>query len=229
MQKEKKLYINIHGHRQANNIEEWVMMNLFASEYPPEDIENGYYSVGFHPYNVGKADEEETLNKVRLATENQHVLAIGEIGLDKSIDPPMKDQYRIFEKQVEIAEFTDMPVVLHVVRAFNEMIEFARAHKPSVPMIIHGYNGGRQMAEDLVNAGFLVSFGEAIAGEHSKIVESLLSVPLDRMFLETDEGDLDIREIYHIAAGVKGVTLDELRLQVVENARAHLPRFSGVN
>jgi len=228
MIKEKKLYINIHGHRQANNIEEWVMMNLFASEYPPEDIENGYYSVGFHPYNVGKVDEQETLNKVRLATENPHVLAIGEIGLDKSIGAPLKDQRRIFEKQVEIAEVTDMPVVLHVVEAFNEMIEFMKAHNPSVPMIIHGYNGGRQIAEDLIRAGYLVSFGEALAGEHSRIVESLLSVPLDRMFLETDEGDLDIREIYQIAAGVKAVSLDELRLQIVENAKAHLPRFADL-
>ena len=69
MQADKKIYINIHGHRQANNIQEWVMMNLMARDYPPDDIENGYYSVGFHPYNVGKADEEDTLNKVRLSTE----------------------------------------------------------------------------------------------------------------------------------------------------------------
>jgi TatD DNase family protein len=228
MPKENKLYINIHGHRQANNIQEWVMMNLFASEYPPDDIENGFYSVGFHPYNVGKVEEVETQNKVRLATENPHVLAIGEIGLDKSIGASMKDQQRIFEKQVDIAEFTDMPVVLHVVRAFSEILEFMKVHKPSVPMIIHGYNGSRQMAEDLVKAGFLVSFGEAIAGEHSKIVEALLAVPVERMFLETDEGDLDIREIYHTAAEVKAIGLDDLRLQIVENAKAHLPRFTGL-
>ena len=55
---EDKIYINIHGHRQANNIQEWVMMNLMAKDFPPDDIENGYYSVGFHPYNVGKVDEQ---------------------------------------------------------------------------------------------------------------------------------------------------------------------------
>jgi TatD DNase family protein len=223
---QQKLYINIHGHRHANNIQEWVMMNLFASEYPPDDIENGCYSVGFHPYNIGKADEVDTLNKVRLATENQNVLAIGEIGLDKSIEASLEDQQRIFRKQVDIAEFADMPVVLHVVRAFNEMLEFMKSHKPSVPMIIHGYNGSREMAEELVNAGFLISFGEAIARDHSKIVEALLAVPVEKLFLETDEGDLDIREIYSIAAEVKGVSLDQLRIQIVENARAYLPRFN---
>ena len=115
-----KIFINIHGHRQANNIQEWVMMNLMARDYPPEDIESGFYSVGFHPYNVGKVDEEDTLSKVKLATENPNVFAIGEIGLDKAIEAPIDHQMRIFEAQVEIAEYAELPVVLHVVRAFNE-------------------------------------------------------------------------------------------------------------
>ena len=220
------MYINIHGHNQAGSIQEWVMRNLFASEYPPDDLEHGYFSVGFHPYNIGKADPEEVLNKVRLATENLRVLAVGEIGLDKSIEAPMDLQYRIFKAQVEIAEMADLPVILHVVKAFNEMIRFMKEYKPSVPMIIHGYNGGKQMAGDLVEAGFFISFGEAIAREHSGIVEALLAVPLDRLFLETDEGDMDIREIYEMAASIKGISEKELRDQVLENARTHIPRFS---
>ena len=124
MESNKKIYVNIHGHRHANNIQEWVMMNLMAKDYPPDDIENGYYSVGLHPYNVGKVDDEATLNKVKLATENLNVFAIGEIGLDKSIEAPLEHQMRVFEAQVEIAEFADLPVILHVVKAFNELVEF---------------------------------------------------------------------------------------------------------
>ena len=139
------------------------MMNLMAKDYPPDDIENGFYSVGLHPYNVGKVDIEDAINKVRLATENPNVFAIGEIGLDKSIESPLELQMQVFETQVEIAEYYDLPVILHVVRAFNEMVEFMKVHKPVVPMIIHGYNGSAQMAKTLVKAGFLLSFGEAIA------------------------------------------------------------------
>jgi TatD DNase family protein len=227
MEQEKKLFVNIHGHRKADNIQEWVMMNLFASEYPPDDIDHGYYSVGFHPYNVGKADEDDTLKKVRLATDNPHVLAVGEIGLDKSIEAPLDEQRRIFEKQVGIAESAKLPVILHVVRAFNEMLEFMKVHKPSVPMIIHGYNGSREMVEELVNAGFLISFGQALTGEHSKVIEALLSVPLEKLFLETDEGDLDIREIYAAAAQLKDISVDQLRVQLVRNAETHISRFTG--
>ncbi len=228
MQKGEQIFINIHGHRHANNIQEWVMMNLMAKDYPPDDIESGYYSVGYHPYNVGKVDDEDTINKVKLATENLNVFAIGEIGLDKSIDAPMDQQMRIFESQVEIAEFADLPVILHVVRAFNEMIEFMKVQKPVVPMIIHGYNGSTQMAETLIKEGFLLSFGEAIAKEHSKIVESLVAVPVEKLFLETDEGDLDIREIYHFAAEIKGISLDHLRIQICENAKTYINRFADL-
>jgi len=198
-----------------------------AVDFPPEDIENGFYSIGFHPYNVGKVDEEETLTGVRMAVEHPRILAVGETGLDKSIKTPMEDQLRIFEKQVKIAESFDLPVILHVVRSFNEMIGFMKAHQPVAPMIIHGYNGSAQMVEDLVEAGFLISFGEAITRAHSKIIEALQRVPVEKMFLETDEGDMDIRELYGFAAEVKDVSEDHLRMQIFENARTHLSRLNN--
>lgn len=224
---DKKRYINIHGHRQSNTIEEWVMQNLFARDFPPDDIDNGYYSVGFHPYNVGKANEEDTLNRVLKAVEHPRVLAIGEIGLDKSIEAPMDDQIRIFEKQVEIAEAAKLPVILHVVRTFNEVIGFMKAQQPEVPMIIHGYNGSVEMADELVKAGFMISFGEAITREHSKIIEAFQRVPVEMMFLETDEGDMDIRELYQFAAEVKGMPVDHLRDQIFENARKKISKLNN--
>jgi TatD DNase family protein len=229
MQEVNKIFINIHGHRKANNIQEWVMMNLMAKDYPPEDIESGYYSVGLHPYNVGKIDEADTLNKVRLSTENPNVFAIGEIGLDKSIEAPLDKQMRVFEAQVGIAEFSDLPVILHVVRAFNEMMEFMKTRQPVVPMIVHGYNGNVQMAQELLNAGFLLSFGEAIANENSKIREALKIVPVEKLFLETDEGELDIREIYQLTSELKEISMDHLRIQIYENAKTNLTRFAGLS
>jgi TatD DNase family protein len=127
---------------------------------------------------------------------------------------------------MELAESASLPVVLHVVRAFNEMLGFMKANQPVVPLIIHGYNGSPQMVEELVEAGFLISFGEAITREHSKIVEALQKVPVEKMFLETDEGDMDIRELYQFAAELKGISEDHLRVQIFENARTHLSRLS---
>lgn len=217
----QKIYINIHGHRRASSVEEWVLQNLLAKDFPPENMENGYYSVGFHPYSIGRVNEAETLKKVRLATKHPRVLAVGECGLDKAIDTNMEDQLRIFEQQVDMAEAADLPVVLHLVRAFNEMLEFMKAQRPQVPMIIHGYQGSAQMAGALVKAGFLLSFGEIIGREHSKTMEALSQVPVESLFLETDEGEQDIRELYHIAAGVKEIRVDQLREQIFENFMTH--------
>ncbi len=193
-------------------------MNLLAKDFPPENIENGYYSVGFHPYSIGKVDEKETLEKVRFAIQHPRVLAVGECGLDKAIGTNMKDQLRIFEQQVDMAGAANLPVVLHVVRAFNEMLEFMKAHRPAVPMIIHGYQGSAQMAGALVKAGFLLSFGESIGREHPKTIEVLRQVPLESLFLETDEGEQDIRELYHMLAKIKDISVDQLREQIFENA-----------
>ena len=174
-------------------------------------------------------DEEDTLNKVRIATENLNVCAIGEIGLDKSIETTFEDQFRIFKAQVEIAEFAELPVILHVVRSFNEMIDFMKSHQPVVPMIIHGFKGGPQMADDLVKAGFYLSFGEAIADGNAKLLESLRKVPVENLFLETDEGGLDIREIYQITSEIKNLSVDLLRLQIFENTKTNFSRFTGSN
>ena len=222
----KSSYINIHGHRGASNIHEWVLKNMFAQDYPPEDVAYGNYSVGFHPYHIGKVDEEDTLNKVRIATENLKVYAIGEIGLDKSIAIPLDKQMQIFRTQVEIAEYAELPVILHVVKAYNEIIEFMKSNQPVVPMIVHGYNGGPQMAEELIKAGFLISFGEAIAGGSEKILEALRIVPMENLFLETDEGELDIRELYKITSEIKKISNDLLRFQIFENTRTSFSRFA---
>jgi TatD DNase family protein len=221
------IYINIHGHRSANNIREWVLKNMFAQDYPPDDVDHGNYSVGLHPYHAGRVDEEGALTKVRLATENMNVCAIGEIGLDKSIEAPLDLQMNIFRAQVEIAEFADLPVILHVVRAFNEMIEFMKSCKPVVPMIVHGYHGSEEMAEELIRAGFFLSFGEAIASGSEKLKRSLRAVPVEKLFLETDEGEIDIREVYSITSSVKKISEDRLRMQIYENTKAIFNRFPG--
>ena len=104
-----------------------------------------------------------------------------------------------------------------------------KSHQPVVPMIIHGFNGGPQMAEELIKAGFHLSFGEEIAGGNEKVRESLRNIPVENLFLETDEGGLDIRELYQITSEIKKISVDLLRLQIFENTRTSFSRFTGNN
>lgn len=203
-------YTNIHAHRFSEGPHEWVLTSLFAEDYPPSVHAEARYSVGIHPMHIENRDITLLLKKVRLSTENEQVLAIGETGPDKLIVTPMELQMKVFTAQVEIAELAGLPVIIHAVRSFSELIGFIRNRKPSVPMIIHGYHGSRQMAVDLINKGFYLSIGHAVIRDR-KTAEAIRQIPFERMFLETDEHDTDIRDIYARVAALKQVPEEELK------------------
>ena len=210
-------YVNIHAHRMAVDEGEWVLTSLFAQDYPPERPDEGVYSVGIHPWHLREIHQEELLKIVRLSLENNHVLAVGEAGLDKMAEAPMEEQEALFRAQVDLAELADVPVVVHAVKTHHLLLEFMKQHTPSVPVIIHGYQGSRQMAEDLVEAGCFLSFGETLLQDRPKQREAFAAVPPESLFLETDESEVPIVRIYEAAAEVMGMETETLREVMLQN------------
>lgn len=213
MYPEQGQYINIHAHRGAVSGEEWVLQNLPVRSYPPGEADpDAAWSVGLHPWDIEKAAIDQALKKVQLATENCQVLAIGEAGLDAAIETPMDLQEQVFRAQVEIAELAGLPVIIHAVKSYQELIGFAKAHQPAVPMIIHGFRGGTQLAGDLLKFGFMLSFGEPLL-QSEKVAAAFREVPAGKFFFETDESDLDIARLYERAAQLRSVSLQALRTE----------------
>lgn len=205
--------INIHAHRGAVSGEEWVLQNLSALSYPPDMADpDAAWSVGLHPWDIDKAGVEQALKKVQLATENCQVLAVGETGLDATIDTPMELQEKVFRAQVEIAEVAGLPVIIHAVKSYQELIAFSKTHQPGVPMIIHGFRGGVQLAGDLLKFGFLLSFGEPLL-QYEKVASAFREVPGGKFLLETDESDIAIARLYERAAELREANLQELRAE----------------
>jgi len=217
----KQQFVNIHAHRYSTGEHEWVLTSVFAGDYPPSDPGEGALSVGLHPWHLATRDLEQDLNKIRLACEAFNVLAVGEAGLDKLIDFPLDKQIEVFAKQVDIAEFADLPLIIHNVKASAELIAFMKSHRPVIPMIIHGFRGSMQLADDLLNAGFFLSFGKHFLKEE-KVRMALQAAPVEKIFLETDDADTDIRDLYREAAALKTLSMDFLRIQVLENTRVVL-------
>jgi TatD DNase family protein len=210
---ELEQHINIHAHRGAVSGEEWVLQNLSVLSYPPDEADpDAAWSVGLHPWDIEKADVAQALKKVQLATENCQVLAVGEAGLDAAIDTPMELQEKVFRAQVEIAEVAGLPVIIHAVKSYQELIGFAKTHRPAVPMIIHGFRGGAQLAGDLLKFGFMLSFGAHLL-QSEKVSAAFREVPGGKFFLETDESDVGIASLYERAAQLKGVGLQALRAE----------------
>ena len=80
----------------------------------------------------------------------------------------------------------------------------------------YGFNKNEKVASQVLDAGYLLSFGQKLMFESTASV--FKSTPLDRLFLETDDGCLPIEEVYKMAAEIKGIAIEQLQEQIQKNA-----------
>lgn len=172
-------------------------------------------SIGIHPW-YGKLEElPKNMKYLNVLARQENVKLIGECGLDKLKGETMESQLQMLEAQILLAEELQKPVILHCVKAFDELIALKKRLRPSVPMIIHGFNKKLEMAQQLVNQGFYLSFGAAVL--KSEKVALALEKTQAPFFLETDEADVDIKEIYAKVAEIKKISVDELKDVIFAN------------
>lgn len=135
------------------------------------------YSVGWHPWWPAPADMEWV---ERMAVEPA-VVMIGECGIDRVRSSfSLREQEELTRLHGLLAERTGKPLILHVVRAWQEIIALRRELRPVQPWIIHGFRGKPQLASDLLRAGFHISLGPVYNPA------TLAVIPSDRLLRETD-------------------------------------------
>lgn len=200
-------FFNFHTHQFTNQSNVLELVNQYPKDF---DASIPFYSIGIHPWYIieDKIDEELKIIEEKLQQEN--CLAIGECGLDKKIDVSLELQISVFEKQLVLAEKYKKPVVIHCVAAFQEIVAIKKKMKISVPMIIHGFSKNNQVAEQLIAAGFYLSFGKYLL-KNPDLKTVFQSIPNDRFFLETDTLAEDITEVYNLASKYKYFTIKELQ------------------
>lgn len=86
----------------------------------------------------------------------------------------------------------------------------------TVPVIFHGFNKSEKIAHELIEAGFYLSFGQALKKEN--IRKLLSTLPRHLIFLETDDALVPIQEIYQLAADALAIDMNSLSLQLQNNA-----------
>ncbi len=173
------------------------------------------FSVGIHPWQISGEgfDLAAALREVETAPAN----FIGEIGLDfaPSVTGDHGQQKMIFAAQLRIAEQRSLPVILHCVRAFEPVIEILAGF--TLPAVIfHGFVGSPEQAARAVRSGYYLSLGERSLNS-SKTVEAMSRIPLENLFLETDDSPVPIAEIYSRAAQVLGIPLRQLKDELNNN------------
>lgn len=208
-------FLNIHTHN-FRTISEITVFNLNLESACPNE---GLFSYGIHPWDLD--DEKfDTVNAMQILEEKLHhsnAVALGEAGLDRLHKTSFDRQMEVLEKQIVLSEKFSKPLIIHNVKCNNEMIALRKKHKPKQAWILHGFNGTEQDVSQLAENGFCFSAGEALLHEDRKIRKSIMKIPIDRLFFETDTTDIDVAEIYQTAASLLEMPINALREKIFAN------------
>lgn len=197
---------------------------------------------GIHPMYVDRAREGD-LDALREAIVREQPLAVGEIGLDRHVEP--RDEARQdywFGAQLAIAREAGLPVLLHVRRAIDPVLGALRRCRVAGG-IAHAFNGSRQQADEFIKLGFKLGFGGAMTFPRAtRIRELAATLPLDAIVLETDAPDIppewqagarntpdQLPAIARTLAELRGISAEALAAATTANAIAVLPRLARLH
>ena len=211
-------FVDIHTHPDRVESETIIVQNIFPGDGFAAFTGRNFYSVGLHPWHLKSPEEnDEMLVMVEDAMEFDHVCFVGECGLDKKIDIDFDEQMRIFKGQAFLSEEYKRPLIIHCVKAYNEVLKLHQKLHPEMPWIMHGYRGNVQTTRQMGKSGIMFSFGKSLFEENSKSIDSLKCLPMEKIFFETDEFDKGVDKIYERAASLKNVSLNILKNEVWNN------------
>jgi len=211
------IFFNLHTHHFTNQKDVLEIVNQYPQEF--DALVTTSYSIGIHPWFIVEDRIDEDLQILEVKLMDKNCFAIGECGLDKRIEIPMALQQMVFEKQLALAEKHQKPVIIHCVAAFQEIIAIKKKLNTTVPMLIHGFTKNIEVADELIKNGFYLSFGKfLILNKELELVFN--SIPNNRLFLETDSSELDIKVIYELAAKYRNIEVEELKAIINTNFSA---------
>ena len=197
-----------------------------------------YAAAGVHPEDaLGLPDD--WLEQVEAMTHHPKVKAVGEIGLDYywAENPPRALQQEVLRRQLGLAEELQLPVIIHDRDAHGDTMAIVREF-PRVKGVFHCFAGSAEMARELIQMGWMLSFnGAATFKNAKKAPEVIAAAPLSMLMIETDAPYLTpvphrgerndssyVRFVAEKIAQIKGLAPEEVEQATWENGR----RFFGI-
>ena len=143
-----------------------------------------YGTIGIHPEVVDEYKEDD-LKFIENNIKTNKVIGIGEIGLDYHYSKENKDkQIELFEKQLQLAEKYDVPVIVHSRDATLDTIECLK--KYNIKGIIHSFSGSYETACIYLKMGFLLGINGVITFKNCNLIDVIKKIGIDNIVLETD-------------------------------------------
>jgi TatD DNase family protein len=211
-------FVDIHTH-SCNIDEEIIAVRNISLELEFKTLStSNFFSAGLHPWHIKLPEDSNVLlSLVREKTKIDHVIFVGETGLDKRCTTDFEEQKRIFEAQAIIAEENNKPMIIHCIRAYNEILAVYKKLHPQMTWIFHAYNGSIEMTRQFAAENFMFSFGEYLFLPGTKAIESFKYLPLNKIFFETDESCESVKQMYKQGALLKKISDNELKKAVWHN------------
>ncbi len=146
-----------------------------------------FVAVGVHPHDAAQAPVDVIAQLRTLATDPL-VVAIGEIGLDYYYDfSAPHQQWSLLHSQLDLARSLDLPVIIHNRDADADVLRIIREHQDgTLRGQFHCFSSSAAFAEQVLAAGFHISFTGNVTYKKSTLDPTLSMVPDDRLLIETD-------------------------------------------
>ncbi|MCU1288717.1 MAG: TatD family hydrolase [Acidobacteria bacterium] len=167
-----------------------------------EKYENVFAAIGVHPHDAKLYDDKAENHLIDLVKKSDKVIAWGEIGLDFYYDNSPRDvQKEVFRRQIRTARELNLPIIIHSRDADSETVQILREEcapktendadgnsENSFPGgIMHCFGGTAEMAKDLMEIGFMISFaGNITFKKADNLRDAARVVTLDKLLIETD-------------------------------------------
>lgn len=206
----------MHCHRPSKDARTTVVCSVFAGEALADPDLPRFASVGVHPWHADAPGTAETVADMHSLLEDPRCIAVGEIGLDRLRGPALQEQERILRAQLDIAERHAMPVILHDVRCTSEFLRIRKDYSRQL-WIMHGFRGSTELARQCLDVGFYLSLGPPLLAVEERGRALCAVIPLERLFLETDDSDAEVREMYDAVGSWTGLGASALRSQLEQN------------
>ncbi len=206
------------------------------------------FALGIHPMYVDGAQPSDltllkSLIEQQITFPNNKLVAVGEIGLDFFVTQDNREtQEYFFSEQLKIAQAFDLPVILHVRKAVDDVLKHLRRHKVRGG-IAHAFNGSAQQAHAFIDLGFKLGFGGAMTYTRAlKIRELAKNLPLESIVLETDAPDIppewvgskgrnapaELIKIAQVLADLRGLKVTQIIEKTGENVYTVFPKIADL-
>ena len=176
----------------AYDLSSWSRIAELAGTFPAV-----HPALGLHPWVADTAPDPDHLSReLAAALERTGAVAVGEVGLDAKVPSPSLDiQVPVLATQLAVARERELPVILHVRGAFPALLELLAPLAP-VRGVVHAFGRGPELARRFLDLGLHLGFGGAVTRPRARRPRrSAVTVPLDRIVLETDAPSIGLEGV----------------------------------